>query len=190
LVLIGSLSSLTDSNYWWIRIWDFPRSQLLIVMLVLAVLLSVFDRAWRPWFSVVLVLAACWQLYRIHPYTRLAKTEVASATSADAEKPGCFKVLTLNVYQANRDYARTLELLERKDADVLVLLETDTQWHDALAPLLSRYPHVLKRPLDNTYGLIFASRLPTEGARLLGAVPTRRFRRPWSGWAGRSTIST
>lgn len=167
LLLLGIASSLTESNQWWVRIWDFPRAQILIALLVLAVLLYLFDRKWRPWYSIGLVLAACWQFYRIYPYTGIAAQEVSRATESEASGQGCFKVLTFNVLQMNRDYQRTVDLLEREDPDVLLLLETDTGWRNALAPQLGHYSTVLQRPLSNTYGLILATRLPARDGRIV-----------------------
>jgi len=34
LFLLGIASSLTESNQWWVRIWDFPRTQILIALLL------------------------------------------------------------------------------------------------------------------------------------------------------------
>ncbi|MDN3645009.1 endonuclease/exonuclease/phosphatase family protein [Pontixanthobacter aestiaquae] len=166
LILAGTAGSMTDANQWWIRMWDFPRLQILIAIVVMAVLLFLFDRMWRPWFSIILLLVACWQFYRIYPYTPLAPEEVAMSTPREAKADGCFKALTFNVLQKNRDYEPTLEMLRREDADVLLLLETDQKWADALAPVLDGYSTVVRQPLDNTYGLIFASRLPASEARV------------------------
>lgn len=167
LLLLGTAGSLTESNQWWIRVWDFPRTQILIVMLVTGVLLYVYDSKWRPWFTIVMLLAAGWQFYRIYPYTGIAAKEVSHTTDDEQYEQGCFKVLTFNVLQKNRDYASTLELLEREDADVLLLLETDAGWRDAMMPQLSQYSTVLERPLSNTYGLILATRLPARDGEIV-----------------------
>ena len=96
-----------------------------------------------------------WQVYRIYPYTPIAPTTVAQM-SADTE-PGdaCFSVLSLNVLQKNRDYAATIDLIERTDPDLLLLMETDQAWVDAMQPAVSRYDTRLERALDNTYGMAF-----------------------------------
>ncbi len=167
ILLLGTASSLLEVNQWWIRIWDFPRTQILIAVLIIAALLFVFDRQSRPWFPLAMLIAAAWQAYRIYPYTPLAPKEVSRVSAGEEDAEGCFKVVTLNVLQTNRDYARTLDLLAREDADIVLLLETDTAWRDAMMPQLSRYPTVLERPLDNTYGLIFATRLPAKGGQIV-----------------------
>ncbi|GAA4643422.1 endonuclease/exonuclease/phosphatase family protein [Pontixanthobacter gangjinensis] len=164
-LIAGSLLSTTDLNQWWVRIWDFPRVQILVAMLVMAVLLWLFDRKWRPYSSLVLIGLAAWQLYRVHPYTPLAAAEVAKTEKLALESDKCFSVMSFNVLQKNRNYAATIEMLEREQPDILLLLETDQKWRDALAGVLAEYPEKLERPLDNTYGLLFATRLPmTDGS--------------------------
>ena len=167
LVLVaGTLASTTDFNQWWIRIWDFPRIQIFIALLLGAFALWFIDRSWRPWLSLALVAVALYQFYRIHPYTPLAGTEVAQVTPGEIAGDACFSVLTLNVLQSNRDYARTLDLIRRSDADVVLLTETDEKWAEALEPVLAGYPGRIDRPLNNTYGIMFASRLPMSNASI------------------------
>ena len=79
----------------------------------------------------------------------------------------CFSLLGLDVLQSNRDYAATIATIDREEPDFLLLMETDSRWARALAPVLARYPHRLLCPIGNTYGMIFATRLPVRGARLV-----------------------
>lgn len=71
----------------------------------------------------------------------------------------CFSALSLNVYQDNLDYARTERLIARENPDLLILLETDDRWAQALKRRLDDYPAVAARVLNNTYGMIVATRL-------------------------------
>jgi len=99
-------------------------------------------------------------------YTALAPVEVVKARFASGTRdPSCFTVLGLNVYQHNRNYAATRALIEREQPDILLLMETDQPWIEALTPTLSSYPARLLRPIGNTYGLVFASRLPVTSMR-------------------------
>ncbi|KQN26321.1 hypothetical protein ASE86_09335 [Sphingomonas sp. Leaf33] len=165
LILVTGLS-IVESNEWWIRIWDFPRAQILGGLIVAGGLSLWLDRrAWR-WLGLGCALASAWQLYRIFPYTPLAPTELAFADDVSARDGQCFSVLSLNVLQTNRDYDRTARLIDRVRPDILLLMETDARWAQALAPQLRRYPHRIDRPLDNTYGILFATRLPMQSGRV------------------------
>ncbi|MBX7456863.1 endonuclease/exonuclease/phosphatase family protein [Qipengyuania sp. 1NDH17] len=166
LLVGGSLLSTSDFNQWWIRIWDFPRVQILIAMVASAFALWFLDKAWRPWVPLALIVASTWQFYRVLPYTPLVSPDIAQVAEGDAQGEGCFSLLTLNVLQKNRDYQRTIDLIRRADADIVLLTETDQAWADAVADALSAYPGRIDRPLDNTYGIMFASRLPMSNASI------------------------
>lgn len=166
LLLLVSLLSTIETNEWWIRIWDFPRLQILVAIPLVTIALIAFDRRARRWLAVPLIVAGGWQLYRIYPYTPLAATEVAFSDDVSLPQNQCFSVVSFNVLQENRDYDRSIAMLQRTDADILLLMETDAAWEAALEPVLARYPTRLSRPLDNTYGLIFATHLPTTDARI------------------------
>lgn len=160
LLLLASGLSILESNEWWIRIWDFPRVQILTALLLAGGLALWLDRAAGKWIALLCAVACAWQLYRIYPYTPLAKQEIAFADARSVSDERCFSVLSLNVLESNRDYGRTARLIDRVSPDILLLMETDRQWAAGLADQLRRYPHKLGRPLGNTYGMIFATRLP------------------------------
>lgn len=166
VLIAGTLLSTTDLNEWWIRIWDFPRVQILIAMIAIGIALWFFDRAWRPFIPIILLCLSGWQTYRVFPYTSLASPEFARAEPNEDYADACFSVLTLNVLQSNRDYARTINLIRQTDPDILLLTETDKGWAKALAPIMAGYPEQLHRPLDNTYGIMFATRLPMRDASI------------------------
>lgn len=165
-LIAGSLLSTTDFNQWWIRIWDFPRVQILVAMIVTAIALCFLDRGWRPWAPLILLCLSLWQLYRIYPYTPLVGVEVAKTLPDEADGEGCFTVLTLNVLQTNREYQRTAELIRGVDPDIVLLTETDQAWANALAPVLAEYSGRVDRPISNTYGMMFATRLPMKNATI------------------------
>jgi len=166
VVWVVTVVSLIHSDLWWIQVLDFPRLLLLIAIAVLAIGCAAFTRrGWRIGLLILLTVAAALQAWRMYPYSGIAPTEVA-----DAEEVGvglgasCFTVLGLNVLQDNRDYAATRALIDRERPDILLLMETDQRWVDELGASLANYPSRLLRPLDNTYGLVFATTLPVQSA--------------------------
>ena len=164
LAATGTTLSLLSSYRWYIRMWDFPRVAL---MLIAAVALIIAVPALAGWTRIVvavaMVLVIGWQGVRIYPYTTLAKTEVAKAV---INRENCIKAFSFNVLQTNRDYPRTISLVQREDPDIVLLLETDQLWEDALRPVIDTYPHRFSAPLDNLYGLILLTRLPVEDAEV------------------------
>lgn len=160
----GTALSLLTSYRWYIRMWDFPRVALMLLA-ALALLLAIPVLAgWaRTAVVVAMLLVIGWQGLRIYPYTTLAKPEVAKAVIS---KENCISAFSFNVLQTNRDYARTISLIDREDPDIVLLLETDGKWEAALSSVIDRYPHRFAAPLDNLYGLIMLTRLPVENAEI------------------------
>jgi len=154
-----TMVSLIPADAWWIRVFDFSRLPSLVIIGVITLGCAVFVRRGRAVLLVMLVIAASLQIWRIYPYFQVVAPEIAQAP-ARSPIDSCFTVMGLNVFQNNRDYSATLSLIDRERPDILLLMETDSAWVSALSPVLKSYPHQLLRPLDNTYGLVFASQLP------------------------------
>jgi endonuclease/exonuclease/phosphatase (EEP) superfamily protein YafD len=158
-----TLLPLSGSQAWWVRMWDFPRLHLAAGFGLVALASLALPGTAR---LILLALAAAgggYQLWRIRPYTRLARREMEFAPDA----PDGITLLTANVLMENTDHARLTAMIERNDPDVLFLMETDPRWIAALEPVLARYPTVLREPRDDHYGLVFATRLSTNAARVV-----------------------
>jgi len=70
------------------------------------------------------------------------------------------KLLVSNVYEHNENYKGCLEVIEKANPDVILLLETNQRWKEAVKPLDASYPYSIKVPLENTYGMLFYSKFP------------------------------
>jgi endonuclease/exonuclease/phosphatase (EEP) superfamily protein YafD len=160
LAVVLTAVSLLPSNDAFVRIWDFPRVQL-GVLLALALLAApwTFPRHSRIMFLVTLtfVAALAWHVIAVWPYTPLMAKQVETAQSCARDSR--ISLLIANVLMENEDES-LFEIVERADPDVIMLSETDAAWDRRLARLRDRYPHAIRRPQDNTYGLHTFSRLP------------------------------
>lgn len=154
----------------WIRWWDFPRTQLLVIATPVLVFLPAlaWDVPWVPWVWSCVMLAAILQLVQILPYTVLWRHQTPTVQTA-APQTG-IRILVANVYMDNRDYNGLLNLVRQHQPDLLLAVETDAGWAKAIRLLNSEYPHHLDCPLPNTYGLMFRSRLPLRNARIVYRV--------------------
>ena len=155
------------STYWLMRIFDYPRPQLMVIHLLSIVLLALaFGGQWWVWGIAGLLLTdIVWQGVRILPFTSLTAKEVLDIR--DGEQPGArLSLLHWNVFQENRAHKSLLGQVEEMQPDMIFLCETDQAWVDELAPLRKQYPHYLEVPLDNTYGLCFYSRYPLQDAEI------------------------
>lgn len=165
LVAATALSFL-PTGAWWARVFDFPRGQIATLLaLVLALHVGLGEADGDGWaLRVGVALALIVQLARIAPYTVFWRKDVHAARRRDPNAR--LRLLVANVLQKNRRPDGLLDQIRRLEPDVVLFLETDDWWRERLAPILDGYPHRIERPQDNTYGLIFASRLEMRNPEL------------------------
>lgn len=145
---------------WWIRTFDFPRLQL--ATLGLAVLVSyrfVAPSALGYGVQLLTLLATGYQFLRIRPFTRFGPLQVEWASRGDQETMR-LRLMIANVFMPNRKADALLALVEDHDPDLLLAVETDIWWQAQLDRLGDRYPHAVRHPLPNTYGMLLYSRYP------------------------------
>ncbi|WBL24064.1 endonuclease/exonuclease/phosphatase family protein [Zunongwangia sp. HGR-M22] len=159
IAIVLTIFPFVAADYWWIRVFDFPHVQLTILTgLALLLYFIKFNIRWTEDYVFVALLIACLvvQSGKIYPYTVLAEPELGDSS---IDKPS-IKLLTANVLQKNKDHKSILAEVERLDPDLLILDETDAQWMKDVSPELSKkYPYKKEIPLDNTYGMLFYSKL-------------------------------
>lgn len=161
-LLIASVAlPFARASHWSVRVFDYPRvQQLFLLLALLAAWLLLLGHA-RMLDRVVLgLLTACsaYLLYVIMAYTPLGRRMVQRVPPRPGEKP--LTLLVSNVLQTNTDYARLARLIAERQPDVVLLLETDAAWRDALRPAMESYPHRVEVPQPDTYGMLLYSRLP------------------------------
>jgi endonuclease/exonuclease/phosphatase (EEP) superfamily protein YafD len=88
----------------------------------------------------------------------MAKKEMHSLKNDGLNIDNQLKLFSANVYQDNTNYSKILQQIKENDPDVILLLETNKAWEKNMDVLIKDYPHCLKKPLENTYGLLFYSR--------------------------------
>ena len=165
-----TMLSLVRSARWWIRLWDYPRLQIAFALGIVAVL----QILWLPRGVAAAGLHAttlgclAWQLSQIWRYTVLAPVQVRSASKPDPAST--IAVMVANVLQQNRRADAFLARVAEADPDLLLVVETDDWWDARIMTLRERYPHVVRHPLPNTYGMHLFSRLPLLDARLQDRV--------------------
>ncbi len=160
---VPSIASATKFDHWWIRGFDFPRVQISILILaniVLALFAYGFDEGWQFVLLGTLVLGLIYQCVLIYPYTAFAKVQVIGY--AGEENGDSISILVSNVLTPNREYQKLIDLVRERDPDILLTLESDKRWEEALSVLEDRYHHFEKVPLDNLYGMHLYSKLPLE----------------------------
>jgi endonuclease/exonuclease/phosphatase (EEP) superfamily protein YafD len=165
-VLVATALPLLRSDAWWVRVLDFPRAHIAFAG---ALVLAAGSRAARGRRTDALLfsgltLAVGYQLSRIWPYTRLGAVEVVTA-SPDTAASDC-SIIAANVLTPNRRAEGLLDSVRAHRPDLILILEADAWWERRLRELEADYPHAVRRPQSNTYGMLLYSRLPLLSPRV------------------------
>ncbi len=151
------------TDWWWVRVLDFPRLQVGVLAAATAILgLLVLDwRRRRVRALLILLLASFgYQASEVYPFTFLASKQVEA--SGGCPPSGRLTLLIANVLMTNRSAGPFLHLVRFRDPDLVLATETDEWWDRQLQRLAERYPHAVRYPLGNTYGIHLYSKLALE----------------------------
>lgn len=153
---------LFSSDAWWVRIFDFPRIQI-AVLIVIALAGYTALHFWRrlcPWeyaFAGIGGLALIWQLISIAPYTAIYPKEMSDSRNEDDSNR--ISILAYNVRYDNREVQVLRDLISDTNPDLILLSEPTDWWLEQLDGLEDNYPYTLFQPQDNHYGMLLYSRL-------------------------------
>ncbi|QDS95009.1 hypothetical protein FF011L_37930 [Roseimaritima multifibrata] len=169
----GSLLSLSSNPHWLVRGWDFPRVQ--IVAIVLAIVMIHF--AVHSWIAPATLLMRClivgvaatlvvWHACRIFPYTPIAANQAQNAAvkvrHSAIVNDRHLRLIVSNVQMENRSYDCWREVICSANPDVIIAVETDQHWLNEMEALSDRFPYKIVQAQDNYYGMVLLSRLAIE----------------------------
>ncbi|TQV80552.1 endonuclease/exonuclease/phosphatase family protein [Denitrobaculum tricleocarpae] len=160
LVIIVTLLPLIKRGRWWIRVCDYPRLQIgFFGLLALAGLLLLEVPEGMKWpVAAALLAALVYQFWLVIPFSPIFRSQVVRAEEGD--DPYRVSILVANVLTPNRRADDLLKIICDADADIVLVLEPDDWWQQKLDAIEEDYPHTIKRPLDNTYGMLLYSKHP------------------------------
>lgn len=168
-LISGTLLNLSKHPHWYVRGWDFPRAITAAMAAAVGISYAVFFHGrWWDWLLLMgLVFVIARQLWMIYPYTRVGRTTVKQSTQPEGEHR--LRLLMSNVLQENTEHTKWMEVVRSENPDVIVAVEINGAWDAALRPLEKDYPHIVRHPQENYYGMVVYSRLP------FGEKPRLRF---------------
>lgn len=155
LLIIVSILPFISNQHWIFRVWEFARIQVLVLQILVTGVGFTFieDQTSLFWIIQLLLLGfIAYNLYVLIPYTTLYRATSSGDVKKESES---ISVLSVNVYQFNRQYQRLMNLIHEVKPDVILTMETNKDWEDALSVLDSEYPNYKKIALENTYGMHF-----------------------------------
>lgn len=141
---LGSLGSL----HWLLDLFSHFRLQYLVVCL-LVIVFALWRRKWSLMtFALVSLLWNAWQAVKVH------------RTSEPGE--GNLTLMTFNVLYNHPQPERVIEHVLKTDADIVCLLETDSNWIKHIQPLRDKYPHHAEELEYGAFGFACFTRLPVK----------------------------
>ena len=105
----------------------------------------------------ICVLAQARYVVRFSP---LVRKEVADSLGTAPDRSA--SLLVANVLMTNENSHAFIAAVERHQPDIVLTLESNRRWEDALAALAVEYPYRVAEPLENLYGMHLYSKLPLD----------------------------
>lgn len=169
LVIWLSFWSLIPRDEWWFRGADFPRLQILslgiITFFAMLFVLSDWTLSTELLF-IGLVAALAYQLKMVLPYTPLWRKQVEKVKKEQFNPEQQISLLVANVLTPNHKYHLLIEHIETLKPDLVLTLESNSAWQQALSKIEQDYPFRVPVPLENLYGMHLYSRLPLNNTEV------------------------
>lgn len=153
-------------QHWVFRIFDFGRVQLWVFQSFILILSFIFinDPDWPVWVDRgILTVLVAHNAIIISPYLGLQKSAKKTILSGDSPT---ISMISFNVYQFNNRYQDFIDLVEDLKPDILLTMESNAEWDEALSVLDQHYHYFKKIPLENAYGMHFYTKFNVENVKV------------------------
>lgn len=160
-LVVASLAPLSKIPFGAVRGFAFPRQQLFLAALFFcAISFFVLNGNARTFALVSFAAVALLQAVYIAKFTWVWPCQSMDATpELRADEDRRISLIAANVKKSNRSYAPLINLIARQNADIVMAIEVDAAWIEALEGGVSGYDHWVRVPLDTGYGLCVMSKL-------------------------------
>jgi endonuclease/exonuclease/phosphatase (EEP) superfamily protein YafD len=158
-IVLISILPIIRSDYWFIRVFDYPRSQKFWInasIFIIFIFFASFKRSHDIVFLTILLLNQAYLLSLIWNYTPLASNQMKKNPDAAGDT---VRILIANVLQDNRNSDLCNETIRQTKPDIILLVETDDRWSKEVQDFLEGYPYRILQPQSDTYGMLLISQL-------------------------------
>lgn len=158
-LVLATLIPFLRNQHWTIRWFDFVKVHTTVLALITFLWAFVFvERTaefWgMQWSLLMALLYNGWTLFPYTPWYRVGSQQPSESHSDSVT------LLSANVLQFNTEYDRFIKLVQETKPDIVMTMESNQDWDDAMSILESEYSYLCKVPLENTYGIHLYSKLP------------------------------
>ncbi len=162
LAILAILSELTNAEIRYLKMLDFLRIQFFLISLISLILLLLLIKKWN-WFNYLVLGGLALGLY-LHGnylvnYTSLVSVAVPTATDSE-NQDNSISVLIANVQLSNTKSAALIDLISLKNPDLVLAMEVNQRWSEALSILKKDYPYTQEAINEKAYGMILYSKFP------------------------------
>lgn len=172
LLSAASLLPLVETNAWWVRFLDFPRVHYLVGLLVIAILYVLLGgfREILGWIAFgLMLLAAGYNLYKLHPYAPLMpKAAIEAETCPEGSR---LRVLIANLQAGSNRSEAIIDIVRRHDPDLVLAMETDPWWNARLSVLDGAYPYNIGYVDQGFFGIELFSKYPLDTPEIRFLTP-------------------
>lgn len=155
LLALFTVLGLLARHFWLCELFTHFTMQIGVGLAVMT-LLTLLLQQWRPG----LVALAC-----LIPHLINASYYVPSKDASDTGEIH-LNAISFNVLTANRRFDDVRQHLQSHQPDLILLMEVDRAWLAALEPLEEDYPHSVKGPREDNFGMALFSKHPIRSHTL------------------------
>lgn len=146
----------TGHPHWFFRTADFVRLQSIAIELICIFLLLIFDKSRNLFYWILLLGLSATVIYQTLKVFRYSSLYPRKKPHFSSE--GMFSVFAANVLQTNSSYEKLIAIITEFDPDILLVMEANKSWENALQVIESTHPYSEKIPLENFYGMLLYSK--------------------------------
>lgn len=178
LLAVATLLPLLPVGSWFVRLCDFPRLQiatLLTLPLVFAGYRACTSAGWRSEAGLlvaVAVLLIVWQLSHVVHFSPLWPKELP--TAQESQDNQAVRLVIANLEVGNSQHAAVLDVLSATSPDLLLLIEIDDAWEQALQTLRESFVHHVGVVRGEGLGIVLWSKWPLKESEVRHLVSDRR----------------
>lgn len=158
ILIFSTILPLFRNPHWFFRIWDFGKVQVFILQVLVfsaGLFLSPYCLTYIV-FQALLLITTAYNMFILIRYTPLYKRHRDTNRNNRSES---ITILSINVYQFNKEYGRLIDLINKTNPDMILTMETNNDWEEALSVLDKDYKTYSKNAQENTYGMHFYTNL-------------------------------
>lgn len=166
ILFLASLLPFISHQHWFFRIFEFGKIQVLVLQLTTIAfgITLIGNKNTFFWvtilFHIVLIIS---HVIILFPYTSLYQKDKQEKFSNHSQT---VSIISVNVYQFNKRYNELINLVFEVQPDILLTMESNQDWDNALSKIENDYPNFKKVPLENTYGIHFYTKLNVKSIKV------------------------